>query len=196
MMERVNKLENSGKVRVAMQKAGMDDGMINTILETINDMQDRVVAQTNDKLEQYSRVETTTDIKNELEVLSRRITFSEGAIQDSNKFQREINEKAEINKGRIQKILNEIEVLRRALHSPELSQQASRNGLKLEDLESLDVSGEGMERITNMIKVVDNTMKKQFSSVERKLKRLSLLEVDVADLKANGGGGKFDAISM
>lgn len=44
MMERVNKLENSGKVKVAMQKAGMDDGMINTILETINDMQDRVVA--------------------------------------------------------------------------------------------------------------------------------------------------------
>ena len=43
----------------------------------------------------------TKDLKSELEVLSRRITFSEGLIQENEKFKREIDEKSEVNKKRI-----------------------------------------------------------------------------------------------
>ena len=42
--DRMNKLENSGKVKAAMAKAGMDPGMINTIMDALNDMQDRLLS--------------------------------------------------------------------------------------------------------------------------------------------------------
>ena len=40
----MNKLENTGKVKAAMAKAGMDPGMINTIMDALNDMQDRLLS--------------------------------------------------------------------------------------------------------------------------------------------------------
>ena len=43
-----------------------------------------------------------------------------------------------------------------------------------------------MSRLENMIKVVDSNMKKQLGIVDRKLKRISQLEIEVTDLKANG----------
>jgi len=46
--------------------------------------------------------------------------------------------------------------------------------------------------VTNMIKVLDSNTKKQFGEVSRKLKRVTLVEIDVADLKANGIGSNSD----
>lgn len=46
----MNKLENSGKAKAAMKKSGMDDGMINTVMEAINAMQDRLLDQQSEKL--------------------------------------------------------------------------------------------------------------------------------------------------
>ena len=43
-----------------------------------------------------------------------------------------------------------------------------------------------MQRLENMIKVVDSNLKKQLGIVDRKLKRISQLEIEVTDLKANG----------
>ena len=37
---------------------------------------------------------------------------------------------------------------------------AAGSGLRLDDLETLDIAGEGMSRLENMIKVVDSNMKK------------------------------------
>jgi len=49
-LDRMNKLENSGKAKAAMKKSGMDDGMINTVMEAINAMQDRLLDQQSEKL--------------------------------------------------------------------------------------------------------------------------------------------------
>ena len=54
------------------------------------------------------------------------------------------------------------------------------------------MSGEGMERITNMIKLVDTNTTKQIGALDRRVKRLALLEADVEDLKANGIGANMD----
>ena len=48
-----------------------------------------------------------------MEVMSRRIAFAEGVIQENQKIAREYNEKIDINRVRVQKIMNEIEVLKR-----------------------------------------------------------------------------------
>ena len=42
MIDRLNKVENTGKVKSVMKAAGLDDGIVDTILEAINEMQDRV----------------------------------------------------------------------------------------------------------------------------------------------------------
>ena len=84
----------------------------------------------------------------------------------------------------------------------EVSQQAAsqarenaESALKLDDLAGIEIGGEGMERITNMIKLVDSNTKKQISVLDRKMKRLTLLEADVEDLKANGVGANLDVKS-
>ena len=117
MIDRLNKVENTGKVKNVMKAAGLDDGIVDTILEAINEMQDRVTGQTNEKLEALAKIDQVKDLNNEVEVLNRRITFSEGIIQQNEKDKRENNEKFEINRVRIQKIHNEIEILRRANRS-------------------------------------------------------------------------------
>lgn len=114
MVDRVNKIENTGKIKGALAAAGLDANSIAVILEAVNEMQDRVTSQTNDKLESHAKLESVTDLKNESEVLARRITFSEGVIQKNEQIKREYNEKFETNRVRIQKIFNEINVLRRA----------------------------------------------------------------------------------
>ena len=58
----------------------------------------------------------------------------------------------------------------------------------MEDLAGLDVSGDGMERLINMIKLLETNSNRQISNLERKVKRLSLLEADVEGLKNNEGG--------
>lgn len=155
MIDRLNKVENTGKVKNVMKAAGLDDGIVDTILEAINEMQDRVTGQTNEKLEALAKIDQVKDLNNEVEVLNRRITFSEGIIQQNEKDKRENNEKFEINRVRIQKIHNEIEILRRANRSAlDMSQAASAmarenadSALKLDDLAGLEMTGDGMERI-------------------------------------------------
>ena len=81
MIDRLNKVENTGKVKKVLESSGLDQESINTILEALNDMQDRITQQTNEKLETTVKEESMADLKNEVEVLNRRITFSEGVIQ-------------------------------------------------------------------------------------------------------------------
>jgi len=57
MIDRMNKVENTSKVKGAMEAAGMDTASINLVLEAINDMQDRVTSQTNEKLEKHAKVD-------------------------------------------------------------------------------------------------------------------------------------------
>lgn len=66
---------------------------------------------------------------------------------------------------------------------------SNAGALKLDDLAGLDLSGgEGAERLANMIKLIDSNTKKQIGALERKMKRMTLLEADVEDLKAANGG--------
>lgn len=196
VIDRLNKVENASKVKAKLQSAGLDQGMIDTILEALNETQERITAQTNEKLATAGKAADIEELKNEMEVLGRRITFSEGVIQEKEKKEREINEKLDINRIRMQKLLNEFEVLKRASKSAlSMSEKASaaaaaqaESALKLEDLAGLDVSGDGMERLINMIKLLETNSNRQIGSLERKVKRLSLLEADIESLKNNEGG--------
>ena len=170
--------------------------MIDTILEALNETQERISAQTNEKLAVAGKASDIEELKNEMEVLGRRITFSEGVIQEKEKKEREVNEKLDINRIRMQKLLNEFEVLKRASKSAlSMSEKASaaaaaqaESALKLEDLAGLDISGDGMERLINMIKLIETNSNRSIASLERKVKRLSLLEADIEGLKNNEGG--------
>ena len=50
MLDRLNRIENNNRVKAKLAAAGMDQGMIDVVLEALNDMQERVTSQTNDKL--------------------------------------------------------------------------------------------------------------------------------------------------
>ena len=55
----------------------------------------------------------------------------------------------------------------------------------------MDISGDGMERLINMIKLIETNSNRSIASLERKVKRLSLLEADIEGLK-NSEGGNID----
>ena len=195
-IDRVNKLENAAKVKAKLQATGMDQGMIDVVLEALNETQDRISTQTAEKLEGVVKENVIEDLKNEMEVLARRLTFSEGVIQENEKDKREIRENVDINRVRFNKIKNELEVLKRASKSAlSMSEKASadaaknaESALKLEDLAGLDVSGDGMERLVNMIKLLETNTNRQLSSLGRKVERLALLETEIEELKNNAGG--------
>ena len=42
MIDRLNKVENTGKVKKVLESSGLDAESIGTILEALNDMQDRI----------------------------------------------------------------------------------------------------------------------------------------------------------
>lgn len=126
MIDRLNRVENASKVKAKLQSAGLDQGMIDTILEALNETQERITTQTNEKLAVAGKAADIEELKNEMEVLNRRITFSEGVIQEKEKKEREVNEKLDINRIRMQKLLNEFEVLKRASKSAlSMSEKAS-----------------------------------------------------------------------
>ena len=80
MIDRLNKVENASKVKAKLTGAGLDQDMIDTILEALNETQERITAQTNEKLAVTGKAADIEELKNEMEVLGRRITFSEGVI--------------------------------------------------------------------------------------------------------------------
>ena len=84
--------------------------MIDVVLEALNETQDRISTQTAEKLEGVVKGDVVEDLKNEMEVLARRLTFSEGVIQENEKDKREIRENVDINRVRFNKIKNELDM--------------------------------------------------------------------------------------
>ena len=58
MFDRLNKIENTDKMKHTLQSVGLDDEKMDTILGAINELQDNLTEQFNKKLERYSHVET------------------------------------------------------------------------------------------------------------------------------------------
>ena len=53
MNDRVNKFDNSSKVRSVLEGTELSDSSIELILSTLNEMQDKISNQVNIKLEAY-----------------------------------------------------------------------------------------------------------------------------------------------
>lgn len=64
------------------------------------------------------------------------------------------------------------------------------------ELEGMEISGEGSETFSKMLKVLESNMNKQIGALEQKIGRLILLENDVDSLKQNGIASSFDDATM
>ena len=64
MNDRLNKMENANSLKAAMSDSALADNSVDLILKAINDMQDKINADTDKKLENYVQKPEFQDLEN------------------------------------------------------------------------------------------------------------------------------------
>lgn len=73
ILDRLNKMENNNTMKEALAGGAMADGAVDTILKAINDMQDKINADFDEKLKNYVPMPLFQEADNELKGVSRRV---------------------------------------------------------------------------------------------------------------------------
>ena len=100
MMDKVNKQENTARVRKVLENTELSDESIELILNSINELQERMTDQFNTKLESFVSMDTYEADKGEQKVIERKLATAEENIEKALKSCRENAEMADNNRKR------------------------------------------------------------------------------------------------
>ena len=76
-------MENKNAMKDIIADGNMDANAMDRILKAIDDMQARINADTDNKLERYvEKAPTFEDADNEIKSTARRVAFNEGKLKD------------------------------------------------------------------------------------------------------------------
>ena len=106
------------------------------------------------------------------------------------------SEKIENSKKRIQRLISDLELLKRKTNSAleTYSNQPKEEGLKIEDLANLELSGESSDQIKKMITVVESNLKAQMKALEGKVDSFAELESQIEKIRESISGLKTNDI--
>ena len=188
---RVNKMDNTSGLRKVLENTELSDESINLILAAIDDVQDKVNNQTQVKLEAYVSLNVYNEMQGDFKVLDRRLNQNETEIKETQGRVNENDEKIENSRKRIQRLVSDMALLKRntssALEQVRAdSQQALAEGVQLDDLANLEISGEGMERMTKMVRVLETNLSRRITSVEDQFGKIAELEEMIEQVKTDG----------
>ena len=77
LIDRVNKMDNTSRVRKVLENTELSDESIELILGSINEVQDRLQEQFKTRLEQYVTAKDFKDVQNEQSNLKTRMSANE-----------------------------------------------------------------------------------------------------------------------
>ena len=185
LIDRVNKMDNTSRVRKVLENTELSDESIELILGSINEVQDRLQEQFKTRLEQYVTGKDFKDVQNEQNNLKTRMSANETTCKTLAKDNQENAAMIENSRKRIQRLISDFELMKRKTNSAleTYSNQPPADGLKIEDLEDLEISGEGTERIKKMIQVVETNLNKRINAIENKLDSFNELETELDKVK-------------
>ena len=81
LSDRIAKLENQGAMKAALADTSLADNSIDLILKAINDMQDKINAETDKKLENFVRLPQFNDLEGLVQSTQRRVSHNESIMK-------------------------------------------------------------------------------------------------------------------
>ena len=153
-------------------------------------MQDKIDNQTTVKLEAYVSMNVYNDMQGDFKVHERRLTKVEDDLKATDHKCQENEEKIENSRKRIQRLVSDLAVLKRStdsqLEQVRANSSQGHDNLTVEQLGNIEVSEEGMQRMTNMVKVLEGNLTRRIAAVEDSFGKIAELEEMIEQVKADG----------
>ncbi len=112
LLARMSKSENQSSMAAALGDASMSDNSVDLILKAINDMQDKINKEVDEKLVNYVQVPTADEILADVKSMNRRVVNNEGELKNL-KEQTEANiERAENNRKKLARLQTDVDSLK------------------------------------------------------------------------------------
>ena len=86
MTNKVNKFDNTNRVRKVLESTELSDESIELILNTLNEMLDKLDNQVSVKLEAYVSINAMNDMQGEFKVVDRRVAHNESILNEHTKM--------------------------------------------------------------------------------------------------------------
>ena len=174
-MDKVNKMENGNKMKDALMGGALGDDSVEMILKAINDMQDKISEDMEEKLKNYTPLPLFQESETEMKGISRRVGYNEGVLKELKTATDEYGSKIEGNRKKIQRLQSEIDALKGGAPMQELATPV---------LTSTDEVGAGdLDKLQKMIQRVEGNLIRRIASVETGLGRINSLEDKVQDME-------------
>ena len=105
-------MENANALKAAMTDSSLTDNSVDLILKAINDMQDKINAETDKKLENFVQKPEFQDLENLVASLQRRLAHNDKRDQQQGEKDEEHTALIEANRKRILRLQADIDALR------------------------------------------------------------------------------------
>ena len=162
-------------------------------MQSIDDLQDRINEQTGTKLKKYVDKDTFQDADVLLQGLLTRVQTSETTLKKQVNLLSEQTQNIDNFRKRLQKFQGDFEMLRRKTASAlEMSSAAANKeeGIKMEDLAGLELSGDGAEQMTKMVQLLEQNLNRRIAIVEAKANTIADLEDQISRIQSEGVNAK------
>ena len=162
--------------------AGMADSAVETILQAIADMQDKMNAEMDEKLKNYVPMPIYNDTVDEVKVSARRIAYNEGVLKELGLTTEGNAERIENNRKKLNKLQAEVDALKN---------NRSSSGLGLAMAEEVSVASElgdgasagDLGALKKMIQRIEGNLIRRIATLEGSLSKISSLEDEMVDVK-------------
>lgn len=114
---RLNKIDNTARVRKSLHDTDLSDAAIDAILGCINQMQDSLNEQTSKRLESYTQATDFRDLSNEQDVLLRRVLANEANVAKNGKVVADLEAQLKSSRVRVTKLQQQIDSIKKGTNS-------------------------------------------------------------------------------
>ena len=104
ILDRLNKMENNNAMKDALTGGDMGDNQVDAILKAINDMQDKINADIDEKLKNYVPMPLFLEAEAESKSVSRRVAHNEQTLKQVKETTTENAERIDNNRKKINKL--------------------------------------------------------------------------------------------
>ena len=112
LLARMSKAENQSSMAAALGDASMSDNSVDLILKAINDMQDKINKEVDEKLVNYVQVPTADEILADVKSMNRRVVNNEGELKNIKELSEANTERAENIRKKTARLQTDLDALK------------------------------------------------------------------------------------
>lgn len=170
----------------------MADSAVDTILKAINDMQDKINSDFDEKLKKYVPMPLFLEAEAEAKGVARKVKYNEDTLKQLVETTEQNAERIEGNRKRIAKLAADLEALKGNKSSMNLAAEVASIGsmAESESQAALDGGDAGdNEKLRKMIQRVEGNLIRRIATLEGSLSKISNLEDEMVNVKLDLANG-------